>query len=190
MVHRSVGGIAAVLLLLASCGESAPPQAAAGDLPVVRRSVPGDDRRGERDRHDRPSGPSASSRSRRPRPRCCSRSGRRPGGGGRRPVELPGRCADHRSVGVRAERRGDRLVRARSRRLRDRAGRPRRLARRASASRRLQQDAAAIRSTTCTTRSISSGRPRGTRPRRRPSRGDASGDRRRSSSRSSRPTRR
>jgi iron complex transport system substrate-binding protein len=40
MVHRSVGGIAAVLLLLASCGETAPPQAGPTDPPSASTSFP------------------------------------------------------------------------------------------------------------------------------------------------------
>ena len=40
MVHRSVGGITAVLLLLASCGETAPPQAGPTDPPSASTSFP------------------------------------------------------------------------------------------------------------------------------------------------------
>jgi iron complex transport system substrate-binding protein len=40
MVHRSVGGIAAVLLLLASCGETAPPQAGPTDPPSASTPFP------------------------------------------------------------------------------------------------------------------------------------------------------
>jgi iron complex transport system substrate-binding protein len=40
MIHRSVGGIAAVLLLLASCGETAPPQAGPTDPPSASTSFP------------------------------------------------------------------------------------------------------------------------------------------------------
>jgi cobalamin transport system substrate-binding protein len=40
MVHRSAGGIAAVLFLLASCGEAAPPQAGPTDPPSASTSFP------------------------------------------------------------------------------------------------------------------------------------------------------
>jgi iron complex transport system substrate-binding protein len=40
MIHRFVGGIAAVLLLLASCGETAPPQARPTDPPSASTSFP------------------------------------------------------------------------------------------------------------------------------------------------------
>jgi iron complex transport system substrate-binding protein len=40
MVHRSAGGIAAVLFLLASCGETAPPQAGPTDPPSASTSFP------------------------------------------------------------------------------------------------------------------------------------------------------
>jgi iron complex transport system substrate-binding protein len=40
MVHRLIGGIAAALLLLASCGESAPPQSEPADAPSLASSFP------------------------------------------------------------------------------------------------------------------------------------------------------
>ena len=168
MVHRPIGGIAAVLLLLVSCGESAPPQAEPTDSPSPVAAFPvtidggerrGDDRRAAgADRLALADGDRDAVRDR------CRRSGR----GRRRPVELPVRGADDRPVGVRAERRGDRLVRAGPGRLLDRAGRPRRVARRRSASRRFSSRRRS-RSTTCTTRSSSSVSRPGTSPRRRPS---------------------
>ena len=47
MKHRCIGGIAAVLLLLVSCGESTTPQASP-ETPSPVADVPDDDRRGER----------------------------------------------------------------------------------------------------------------------------------------------
>jgi iron complex transport system substrate-binding protein len=40
MVHRSIGGIAAVLLLLSACGETAPPQAGPSEQPSASATFP------------------------------------------------------------------------------------------------------------------------------------------------------
>ena len=77
MVHRFIGGIAAVLLLLASCGESASPQAEPTDAlpPAAAFPITITDDDGIEVTID--AEPQRTARPRRTRPRTVSRRGRR-----------------------------------------------------------------------------------------------------------------
>ena len=174
MVHRFVGGIAAVLLVLTSCAESAPPQTPPETSPSSAAFPVTIDAANGTVTIDR--APNASSRCRRPRPRCCSRSAQATRW--RRWTTSRTTRRTHRSPicrgSNRTSRRSPRSSPTSSSTRPSRATSAPRSG--ASASRRCNR-MPRPRSTTCISRSISSGRPRGTCPRRRPRGRDASGHR-------------